>query len=157
VVPITKPTLSSESVNRLVVRACRLLARREYSAHELRRKFVGRAEPGDCEAMLDRLIEQGAQSDRRFAEMLCRSRYESGKGPIRLQHEFRNHRIDERLAQAALAPYEGKWAEAAERARIRKFGKSLPDNAKEWARQLNFLRQRGFGESELSQYETTFR
>lgn len=144
--------LSPETVNKLVARAYRLLAKREYSAHELVQRFSRQASRGDCEEMLRKLIEQGAQSDQRFAEMLCRSRYGAGRGPERLRYELRNHRIDEQLITEAMSPYEDEWKVLAEQVRLKKFGSPLPADAAGRAKQLRFLRQRGFGSEELSQY-----
>jgi len=123
--------------------ACRLLARREYSAWELRCKLQGAAVQ-----MLDRLLaelaEQGLQSDLRFAEHLCRRRYQAGRGPVKLLHELTEHRIDQALIERTMSNYQSKWRSSASEVRRRKFGDQAPASYREWARQARFLQQRGF-------------
>lgn len=144
--------MTSEIVHALIARACRLLAKREYSAHELLRKLLEKARREDCEEAMRQLIDQGAQSDQRFAESLCRSRFSAGKGPDRLRHELRNHHIEENLIETSMQPYANEWAALAEKVRKKKYGADLPASYPELAKQLRFLKQRGFSHSELSQY-----
>ena len=71
-------TLQSEIVAALSARAVRLLARREHSRAELRQKLRlkhrNEAPLSDelLDAVLDKLVEDGYQSDKRFAELLVR-------------------------------------------------------------------------------------
>jgi len=144
--------VSEKTVNALVVKAYRLLAKREYSYHELLQKFLRQASQEDCEEVMRQLISRNAQSDRRFAESLCRSRYGAGKGPDLLRYELRNHRIEDELIETAMEPYSNDWKTLAEQVRKKKFGDELPTEYPELAKQLRFLRQRGFSQAELSQY-----
>jgi len=123
--------------------ACRLLARREYSAWELRCKLPGAA-PHLLDRLLAELAERGAQSDLRFAEHLCRRRYQAGRGPVKLRHELAEHRIDPALIERAMSYYQPKWRNSASEVRRRKFGDRAPASYREWARQARFLQQRGF-------------
>ncbi|WP_423907425.1 regulatory protein RecX [Candidatus Spongiihabitans sp.] len=144
---------TDELIRRLKDKAYRLLARREYSAFELRQKFENLAPASICTQILEDLIQQGMQSDARFAEMLCRSRFNGGKGPVMLRHELNEHKIDPDLIERALAVYQDQWTESAARVRIRKFGEKPPANLEEWAKQDRFLQQRGFFSAQIDQFE----
>jgi len=126
--------------------ACRLLARREYSAWELRCKLQCAAPqtPQMLDRLLAELVERGAQSDLRFAEQRCRRRYQDGRGPVKLLHELAEHRIDEALIERVMSDYQSKWRNSASEVRRRKFGDQAPASYREWARQARFLQQRGF-------------
>ncbi|WP_424946571.1 regulatory protein RecX [Candidatus Spongiihabitans sp.] len=151
---------TDELIRLLKDQACRLLARREYSAFELRQKFAQlvpppiRAQILDdlLDNMLDDLMRRGMQSDARFAEMLCRSRFNGGKGPVRLKHELNKHNINPDLIERAMAVYQGQWAASAAQVRRRKFGDHAPASYAEWARQARFLQQRGFTAEQIESY-----
>ena len=137
----------------LTDRAYKMLARREYSAHELRQRFRQQAPEQICELVIENLIAENAQSDHRFAEMLCRSRYNAGKGPVKLIHELNSHYIDPIIIEQAMAPYDGLWKDLANQVRIRKFGEKPPVDFKEWARQARFLQGRGFSSDQIEQFD----
>ena len=130
--------------NSLKSSALRLLANREHSRVELKRKLEARATEGDdVEAVLDRMAETGLQSDERFAESYVRSRGER-LGTARLRRELQDRGVTAELAEQALSQTleeddlsraRGVWA--------KKFGQ-LPGDAREWGRQARFLQSRGF-------------
>lgn len=133
-------------------KAYQLLARREYSAFELRQKLKNLA-PSDIVAqVLDALIGQDMQSDRRFAEMLCRSRFNAGKGPVLLKHELNEHNIAADLIENVMAVYDYQWTTSAQQVRIHKFGEQPPTNFKAWAKQARFLQQRGFTSAQIGRF-----
>jgi regulatory protein len=141
-----------EIVQKLRNKAFQLLARREYSQHELRQKFKHLAPDSICEEFLIELVEQGAQSDSRFADMLCRSRFNGGKGPVKLNHELNQHQIDLLVIEQAMSKYADRWSMSAETVRTRKFGEKRPKNYTEWAKQAKFLQQRGFTIEHIGQF-----
>ena len=58
------------------------LARREHSRLELYQKLKQRQfEPDVINSELNKLLDEGLQSDERFAEAFLRSRIDKGKGP----------------------------------------------------------------------------
>jgi regulatory protein len=121
-----------------------MLASREHSRFELRRKLAARAEDGDdVEAVLDRMADNGLQSDARFAESFVRA-HGKRHGAARIRHELAQRGVDGETALTALA--EGLQEDEMSRARsvwARKFGEA-PQDGKEWARQARFLQSRGF-------------
>ena len=125
--------------------ALRLLARREHSELELRHKLAGR-QFGDAliDTVVAELAAQGLVSDRRFAEAYVRGRFERGFGPQRIQSELRERGVATDLAAETLAELSGAWVDSAARQRNKRFGAGLPEDARERARQMRFLQQRGF-------------
>ncbi|MCY4149773.1 MAG: regulatory protein RecX [Gammaproteobacteria bacterium] len=144
--------MSEKTVNSLVAKAYRLLVKREYSHHELLQRFLKQASRQVCDEAMRQLVSQGAQSDERFAESLCRSRHAAGKGPVLVRYELQKHQVNEELIEMAMEPYANEWKELAEKVRKKKFGDEVPKEYPALARQLRFLQQRGFGRAELSQY-----
>lgn len=125
----------------LKARAIALLAQREHSVIELRRKLAARAQEGDdVEALLVWLQAQGYLSDARFAASRVHTRA-SGHGAARIRQELAQHGValDAEAAQALrtseYARAQAVWA--------KKFGVLAPDAAGR-ARQMRFLAARGF-------------
>lgn len=131
-------------------RAVGLLARREHSCQELRQKLAQKDEADEniIERVLEALIEQGYQSDQRFAEMVLRTRYGNGFGPIRVRHELKQKGVAGNIIQALLFGFTGDWFAAAKEARAKRFG-ALPADFKARAKQMRFLAGRGFDQEQI--------
>lgn len=143
------------SFEELKARALRLLASREHSRVELRSKLGGGQEDEQTvEAVLDRLLELGLQSDERYAQAYVRSKG-LRFGATRLRHELAQRGIAREIVDATLEQLSGDdgIGDEIERARevwSRKFG-TQPQDAKEWARQARFLQARGFSPGVIRQ------
>ena len=137
----------------LVDRAYKMLMRREYSAEELRKKFRNLASQQIVESAIERLISLNAQSDERYAEMLCRARFNAGKGPVRIKYDLSQQKISDEIIESAMADYDGKWKSLADEIRTRKFGEHTPENYTEWSRQARFLQQRGFSSAQIGHFD----
>ena len=136
----------------LRARAMQYLARREYSRAELRAKLLHHAgddgdfsqpQPENLDALLDDLTARGWLSDARATTQLLHAK-RSRFGTQRITHELRRKGIAEELIEAALPALKESELEAARNVWQRKFG-TLPQDAKEKARQMRFLQSRGFG------------
>lgn len=135
----------------LRTRALRYLARREYSRAELRGKLLSYINADEAfeqesevnlEELLDDLTARGWLSDARAAAQwvhVKRNRF----GTLRITHELRMRGITEELISAALPALKQTELEAVHRVWKIKFS-SLPQDAKEKARQVRFLQSRGF-------------
>ena len=125
----------------------RLLARREYSVHEIRQKLGPRFPGGALEQALALCRERNYQSDARCAAMLVRHCEFSLTGPNRLRHELHRRGVQ---AEAELAPENVTWEELAFRALCRRFGQDRSaEGEAQWdytrrRRALAYLVQRGF-------------
>jgi len=136
----------------LRARALQYLARREYSRAELRSKLLPytqadedfeQLQPVDLDVLLDDLTARGWLSDARAATQLIHAK-RSRFGTQRIAHDLRQKGISEELVSAVLPALKDSEWEAARNVWQRKFG-SLPQEAKEKARQMRFLQSRGFG------------
>jgi regulatory protein len=131
-------------------RAVKLLARREHSARELKRKLeargIGEAQASEAVAELNR---EGWQSDERYAEMLVRSRISHGFGPVRIAAELKMAGVPSEQARAALEQTETDWRTLAAEAQAKHFA-GLPKTSAERARQYRYLQGRGFDSSQIS-------
>ncbi len=129
-----------------------MLSRREYSVYQLKTRFRRMAPEEEIETAIQRLIENNAQSDFRFAEMICRARFNSGKGPVKIVHELSQNQVDSVIVETVMAAYQNRWHDLADSVRIRKFGRKPPPSYTEWARQARFLQQRGFGAEYIPEF-----
>ena len=99
---------------------------------------------GEIATIVAELAAQGLLSDRRFAEAYVRGRFERGFGPQRIQSELRERGVATDLVAETLAELSGTWVDSARLQRNKRFGAGLPEDARERARQMRFLQQRGF-------------
>ncbi|TCS40741.1 regulatory protein RecX [Reinekea marinisedimentorum] len=120
-----------------------LLARREYSQHELKSKLSGKFPDSgeEIEQVLARLIDQGLQSDERYVDMWLNSQIEKGRGPVRITYDARQKGIAH-LMESAMQAKNIDWFELAAACLQRKF--SAVADQKEKARAYRFLSYRGF-------------
>ena len=139
----------------LRARALQYLARREYSRAELRGKLLPHVQAEadfeqafdssgrvNLDALLDDLTSRGWLSDERAATQLVHAK--RGRfGTQRIAHELSQKGISEDLIGEILPQLKETELEAARQVWQRKFG-TLPQDAKEKARQMRFLQSRGF-------------
>ncbi len=123
-------------------RALRLLSRRDYGRRELGQKLAPyAAEPDEVEALLEDLEARQLLSDLRFASQRVAARAPRF-GNQRLAEDLRCWGVDEDCVRLALA----QSTDEEERCRKvwqKKFG-VLPEGVEDYARQVRFLRYRGF-------------
>lgn len=124
--------------------AIRLLARREHSRLEVRRKLARRGHAAQVvEDALAALAEQGLQSDARFAASYVRVALARGQGPVKVRADLRSRGIDADGADQAL-DIGADWTQLARDVRSKRFGEQAPESRREAARQGRFLVGRGF-------------
>ena len=126
-------------------KAMDLLARREHSEQELRRKLISREFADDSvDQVLDQLRQDRLQSDSRFTESYVNHRVNAGVGPLKIRYELRQKGIADRLAEEFLEVHADHWEAMMAQQRARKFGKTLPAGYAERMKQARFLQNRGF-------------
>lgn len=124
--------------------ALRLLARREHSTLELRRKLELRGfTAARVTGALDRLQDESYLSDERFAGSLTRHRVDQGYGELRIRAELAQHGLGGSAVDRALAELNLDWVERALR-QCRRHFPGPPESDTEIARMLRHLTQRGF-------------
>ena len=128
----------------LRAKALRLLARREHSRQELRRKLgsLSEEEGADVEALLDDFTARGWLSEARFVEQTVRVKSRKF-GPLKIAHHLREKGIDEEGIHAALIQARAGQDEALASAWRARFGR-LPQTPEDKAKQVRFLQGRGF-------------
>ena len=125
--------------------ALNLLARREHSKFELRRKLRRYGATDELiEETIALLAECDYQSDVRFTDAYVSSRAARGFGPVRILAELRERGVDCSLRELDQV---ADWTELCSGARVKKFGILAPTDRSEWQRQARFLHCRGFSES----------
>lgn len=106
--PIQIPLTESDHYKR----ALRLLARRDHSRSELRRKLLRNRSSEGIDEVLDRLGEQGFLDDEAFAfERALFRRQHRLWGDIRLSQDLKRLGIDARMIRRVLEQVNGKKAE----------------------------------------------
>lgn len=130
----------------LKARAIALLARREYSVVELRRRLAPHAESEDqLTALVDVLQREGYLSQARFAASLVRRRGER-YGTARVVQELKAHQLPADVLEIETAALRATELERCRQAWKKRFD-ALPQNLEERARQTRFLLARGFSSS----------
>jgi len=131
-------------VNEVYKKAVDFLVRREYSAYELQQKLIlAGFDELDIENVLNQLINEGLQSDKRFAEMFVRTRVNQGKGPLLIKQQLKQKGINE----FDFSDYD--FYELIRNVWQKKYN-NQPTNAKEKAQQIRFLQSRGFNFDEIN-------
>jgi regulatory protein len=127
-----------------------MLAAREHSRAELRRKLLGRGgEPDDVEHLLDRLERDRLLDERRFAEQYVEGRRRRGFGPVRVRAELRERGVAGALIAELLEEDAEAWGQALRAAHSRKFGDGPPQDVHDLARRVRFLEYRGFAADQV--------
>lgn len=128
--------------------ALALLARRDHSTQELRRK-LGRAghDPEAIAAALERLRELGYQDDVRFAATLERQQISRGRGPRAIRAKLAQAGVS--AAAPGLDDIEAPdWPALATQVLQRRFGADPPADLRQWQQRARFLLGRGFTEAQ---------
>ena len=127
------------------IKAMDLLARREHSVKELLRKLCERYEETELIAdVVRQLSEDNLVSDSRFAEMYIRSRIGRQFGPIKIKNDLRERGVSEDKIRFALNKANQDWLQLIQELSEKKYGKTLPSEAKETAKRMRFFQSRGF-------------
>ena len=132
-------------------KAMDLLARREHSRLELYQKLKQRQfEPDVINSELNKLLEEGLQSDERFAEAFLRSRIDKGKGPNIILSELSQRGIDELIASNVISNItDEEWNDLAYEAMNKKLGNEAELDYDKQLKLMKFLSNRGFTRSQI--------
>jgi regulatory protein len=127
-----------------------LLTGRDYSRAELTTKLSKRFDNhGAIDEVLQRLAEEGLQSDVRFAEAFVRSRVLRGHGLTRIRQDVRQKGIAEDLVAETLDGADVDWKAQARDVAQRKFGQRQAADQRETAKRMRFLQYRGFNYDQI--------
>lgn len=125
--------------------AIRLLARREHSELELRRKLVQRNFSTELiDAVVAQLLADNLLSEERFTEAFVRARSARGFGPQRIRAELQQRGIEPAMIDNCLRSSEEDWQARALEQYHKRFGEQLPSSMAERSKCYRFLINRGF-------------
>jgi regulatory protein len=131
-------------------KAMDFLARREHSQVELINKLVNKGYLRQiADEVVTTLTNEGLQSNDRFAEAFVQSRINQGKGPIRIRLDLSQRGICDSNIEKAIGESGADWYKLTLNARSRKFGLKKPEDFKALAKQIRFLRYRGFDQEHI--------
>jgi regulatory protein len=143
---------SASAVPSVKATAYDLLAVRDHSTLELRRKLLRRGfDDADVAATIAELTERGLLDDRRFAADYAGYRSRKGFGPLRIRAELRERGIADDAITDAVCDDDDLWRERLNDVAMGKFG-GRPEDRRTMARQARFLEQRGFPASLIWRY-----
>lgn len=151
--------------------ATSILARREHSTTELRRKLTTKGYPKpEIASLIEQLLQKNYLNDARYAEARARTRAHHSKwGEGRIKQELAQNGVAKETSQTTLAELSETedWLATATKLLQRKFSKPLPviepgtdpalrqaaikELQQEKSRRLNFLIRRGFSFQQSSQ------
>jgi len=126
------------------------LARQEYSQSQLRERLSKRCEkPELIERVLTYLVEEGYQSDRRFAETYIRAKSEQGQGAKKINFDLSRKGISKNLISELLESRQDDPKQVALNYLKRKFGEEPPLDMKEKSKWFRHMAGRGFSFDEI--------
>ena len=128
----------------------KLLAKRDYAKQELHTKLKALEYPeSEIESALNQAQQQNFINDHRFTENYIRQRSQRGYGPVRIQAELEAKGVDMDIILSLIStPL--VWENLATTVREKRFGKMIPKDYAEKAKQMRFLQYRGFTVEQIS-------
>ena len=140
---------------RLLDREIRILAMRDHSEQELRRKLAApvmskngpealNVTPEEVDNVVEWCIENRYLDDERFVRQFIASRSRKGYGPARVRQELKQKGISRETIEAAMRECEIDWAQLAKEQAQRKYGEPLPTVFAEKVKIQRFLLYRGY-------------
>jgi regulatory protein len=152
---MTEATSRRSAYSRLLDRAVRILAMRDHSEQELRRKLaapvMGKngpedidATPEDYDKVIAWCIESRYLDDDRFVQQFISSRSRKGYGPARVRQELNQKGISREAVERAMRECEIDWAALARAQAILKYGEPLPVDFSDKVKVQRFLLYRGY-------------
>ena len=131
--------------------AISLLARRDYSSKELKKKLAQRGYIEHAyEVVVDDLVSMNKVNDERYGQNVVAYRARRGHGPARIRNELQRSGLTRSAIDDAVKGEEAPdFLALARAARTRKFGPPIPKDRKERAKQARFLQYRGFSNDHI--------
>ncbi len=152
---VTESSSRRSGYARLLDRAIRILAMRDHSEQELRRKLAAPVmgkngpealdvTPEEVDRVVGWCIENRYLDDQRFVRQFIASRSRKGYGPARIRQELNQKGIAREESERAMRECEIDWAQLAKEQAQRKYGDPLPTVFAEKVKIQRFLLYRGY-------------
>ena len=123
------------------------LSRREHSKKELFNKLFKRVDNLELlNKEIDKLANEGLQSDERFSEAYIRSKTQAGYGPVKIKMELAQKGISNNFLDKKFSELKINWEVEINELLLRKFPKTKYNFEEEKikAKAINFLQRRGY-------------
>ncbi|SXD27818.1 recombination regulator RecX [Klebsiella quasipneumoniae] len=152
---MTEPSSRRSGYARLLDRAIRILAMRDHSEQELRRKLAAPVmskngpealdvTPEELEQVVAWCIENRYLDDNRLVGQFIASRSRKGYGPARIRQELSQKGIARQAVEQAMRECDIDWVNLARAQAQRKYGEPLPSAFAEKVKIQRFLLYRGY-------------
>lgn len=123
----------------------RLLTRREHSQRELLDKLALKGiDRNKTQQVINSLVDEGWQSDERFAESYARYRIQRGFGPVKIAHELRQKGVSHFDLDSVIIDIADSWFDLLRQVYDKKYADNGELSQKERIKRSRFLQQRGF-------------
>ena len=122
-----------------------LLARREHSVLEIRRKLEQRkyAEE-DVSRAIEQLQANNLLSEERFTESYINMRKHRGYGPLRIEQELRERGVTQDVIDVFLEKNDEEWKLIMDQQYSKKYANKPAEDYAEKAKRAQYLQRRGF-------------
>ncbi|VGP74393.1 Regulatory protein RecX [Klebsiella quasipneumoniae subsp. similipneumoniae] len=152
---MTEPSSRRSGYARLLDRAIRILAMRDHSEQELRRKLAAPVmskngpealdvTPEELQQVVAWCMENRYLDDNRFVGQFIASRSRKGYGPARIRQELSQKGIARQAVEQAMRECDIDWVSLARAQAQRKYGEPLPSAFAEKVKIQRFLLYRGY-------------
>lgn len=154
---------SAPAYSKICERAVRILASRDHSEQELRRKLkvnpLNNRDDAPSAAQLDENIdkaiawcyEQNWLDDHKFAMAYIAGRSRRGYGPLYIRQALQQKGVAREVSEQAFGDSAIEWCEIAKDVALRKFGTPLPESWQKRVKVQRFLLSRGFFMEDIQQ------
>ncbi|WP_342323844.1 recombination regulator RecX [Kosakonia sp. BYX6] len=160
-------TSRRSAVARLRDRAMRILAMRDHSEKEFRRKLTapvmsknGLEEidvtPEEIDQVVEWCLEHNFLDDARFVRQFIASRARKGYGPARIRQELNQKGIGRDISESAMRECDIDWVANAREQALRKYGEPLPTEFAAKVKVQRFLLYRGFMQEDIQEIWRNF-
>lgn len=127
-----------------------MLARRDYSRHELTQKLLAKGANADLlHNIVNELSAKGLIQERRFAENFLYWRKNRGLGPLRIMQELQARGIDASLIAEIVHVADECWFSEVRKIWQKHFKGRKPKDYAERAKQMRFLQYRGYTREQI--------
>ncbi len=155
------------AIPRLRDRSMRILAMRDHSEKEFRRKLsapvMGKNGPEELDCTAEEIeqvvawcLEHQYLDDARFVRQFIASRGRKGYGPVRIRQEVNQKGIARETMEQAMRECEIDWVANAREQAVRKYGEPLPTEFVAKVKVQRFLLYRGFLQEDIQEIWRNF-
>ena len=134
----------------IIAKVTQLLARREHSVVELTDKLVGKGFARESVMnIISEFSAKNIQSDYRYVESRVRNAMRRGIGPMRVNAELKQHKVNSDLFTQVENEIQPDWFELAKEVKHKRFGEIAESDLKLRYKQQQFLSYRGFSVEQI--------